>query len=205
MMEIRVVKPCLPQPDIKEILRYSGVRGEDDGVRLEIERLLPGLEKAVKPAACYAELSVSFADCEVRLGNIAVRSRSLSKLLSGADRAIIFAVTVGVGLDREIARLGATSPARQLLADAFGTERVEAACDWLCERFKAEYRGLPLSARFSAGYGDVPLELQRDIFALLDCPRRIGLTLNESLLMSPSKSVTAIVGISRGKDFLAQG
>ena len=73
------------------------------------------------------------------------------------------------------------------------------------ERFKAEYRGLPLSARFSAGYGDVPLELQRDIFALLDCPRRIGLTLNESLLMSPSKSVTAIVGISRGKDFLAQG
>ncbi len=128
MMEIRVVKPCLPQPDIKEILRYSGVRGEDEGVRLEIERLLPGLEKAVKPAACYAELSVSLADCEVRLGNIAVRSRSLSKLLSGADRAIIFAVTVGVGLDREIARLGAMSPARTTTSAPLGSRPSRFPC-----------------------------------------------------------------------------
>ena len=52
-----------------------------------------------------------------------------------------------------------------------------------------------LKPRFSPGYGDLPLEMQRDIFRVLDCSRKIGLTLNESLLMSPSKSVTAIVGI----------
>ena len=50
--------------------------------------------------------------------------------------------------------------------------------------------------RFSAGYGDLPLGVQREIFAALDCPKHIGLTLNDSLLMSPTKSVTAIVGIS---------
>ena len=38
--------------------------------------------------------------------------------------------------------------------------------------------------------------VQKDIFKVLDCERKIGLTLNESLLMSPSKSVTAIVGIA---------
>jgi len=38
--------------------------------------------------------------------------------------------------------------------------------------------------------------MQRDIFAVLDCPRKIGLSLNGSLLMSPSKSVTAIIGIA---------
>ena len=46
------------------------------------------------------------------------------------------------------------------------------------------------------GYGDLPLALQKDIFRVLDCPKRIGLTLNESLLMSPSKSVTALIGVS---------
>ena len=49
--------------------------------------------------------------------------------------------------------------------------------------------------RFSPGYGDLPIEIQKDIFRALDCPRRIGLTLNENLLMSPTKSVSAIIGI----------
>lgn len=198
MMEIRVVKPSLAPHDIKEILRYAGVRGEDMSLWRETELLLPSLDKVIKPAACYAELSVAVIGDEVRLGSITVRSRSLKELLSGAERAIVFAVTAGVGLDREIARLGATSPARQLLADAYGAERIEAACDWLCEKFKEEHPDSSLTRRFSAGYGDVPLELQSEIFAILDCPRKIGLTLNESLLMSPSKSVTAIVGI-KGK------
>jgi cobalamin-dependent methionine synthase I len=60
---------------------------------------------------------------------------------------------------------------------------------------RQEAMGSSLTQRFSAGYGDLPLELQRDIFGALDCQRKIGVTLNESLLMSPSKSVSAIVGI----------
>ena len=59
-----------------------------------------------------------------------------------------------------------------------------------------ENKHLFLRSRFSPGYGDLGLEMQKDIFAVLDCPRKIGLSLNESLLMSPSKSVTAIIGIS---------
>ena len=51
------------------------------------------------------------------------------------------------------------------------------------------------SPGFSPGYGDLPLDLQREIFAALDCPKRIGVSLNESLLMSPSKSVSAIIGL----------
>ena len=53
--------------------------------------------------------------------------------------------------------------------------------------------------------GDVPLAVQRDIFSVLDCPRQIGLSLNDSLLMSPSKSVTAFVGLSDGGDGPAGG
>jgi cobalamin-dependent methionine synthase I len=54
---------------------------------------------------------------------------------------------------------------------------------------------MALRPRFSPGYGDLPLELQTNLFKVLDCQHFIGLTLNDSMLMSPSKSVTAIVGL----------
>ena len=81
---------------------------------------------------------------------------------------------------------------------AIGAERIESLCDAFCAEREAE--GLRLRPRFSPGYGDLPLELQRDLFRGLDCSRKIGLTLNESLLMSPSKSVTAIAGIVGGAE-----
>ena len=66
-------------------------------------------------------------------------------------------------------------------------------CNELAETYATE--GLSLRPRFSPGYGDFPLEAQESVFKALDCHRKIGLALNDSLLMSPSKSVTAIVGL----------
>lgn len=63
-------------------------------------------------------------------------------------------------------------------------------------RRQAQAAGGDTRPRFSPGYGDLPLALQRDIFHALDCARKIGLTLNDSLMMSPAKSVTAIIGIT---------
>jgi 5-methyltetrahydrofolate--homocysteine methyltransferase len=59
--------------------------------------------------------------------------------------------------------------------------------------------GESLRPRFSAGYGDLPLEYQKKIFDLLDPHTQIGLTLNDSYLMSPSKSVTALIGVEKIK------
>ena len=194
-MEIKIFKPTLPPPNVREILRYAGAVGDNSELSREVEALLPSLSRVISPAACYAELPVSVCGEEVAIGSLRVNSKSLSARMRGAGRAVLFAVTLGISLDREIMRLGAISPAKQLFADAFGAERIESGCDALCFELEKIYGEGRVLKRFSAGYGDVPLELQRDIFAILDCPRKIGLTLNESLLMSPSKSVTAIVGI----------
>ena len=110
--------------------------------------------------------------------------------------AIIFAATVGLAPDRLVARNLVSSPTRALVFDAIGAERIESLCDAFCEDIKAKIGNeKKLRPRFSAGYGDLDIEVQRDIFRLLDCPKNIGLTLTESLLMTPSKSVTAIIGI----------
>ena len=84
-----------------------------------------------------------------------------------------------------------------LAVSALGSERVEALCDEFCNRLATEKgEGVKVYQRFSPGYGDLPLEVQRDIFALLSPERAIGVTLGDGLLMSPTKSVSAIIGIS---------
>ena len=109
----------------------------------------------------------------------------------------MMAATIGLELDRRIARSERFSPSKALLLQALGAERVEALCDTFCSDFKAQVcpEGNTITRRFSPGYGDLQLEAQIDFFRLLDCSRQIGVSLNSSLLMSPSKSVTAIFGI----------
>jgi hypothetical protein len=126
-------------------------------------------------------------------------SVSLRRWLRGCDRAALFAVTAGVGMDQLIRRAQVISPVHGLLMHAIGAERVEAACDLMMERIAAAYPDLDLCPRFSPGYGDLPLALQRDVFRPLPCERLLGLTLTEAYLMQPGKSVTALVGL-KGRD-----
>lgn len=193
MSTVTVLTPRLPEVDKREVLRYAGVRGEGAEYTELINELCDKISPRLSPRACYTVLPVSVCRGLVTLGEISVSSSSLSELLSKCSRAIVFAATLGIEADRALLRLGAVSPSRQLMADALCTERIEALCDSLCLGLLGE--GMRLTRRYSPGYGDLPLELQREIFSILDCKRKIGLTLNESLLMSPSKSVTAILGV----------
>ena len=197
MSTVIIHTPALPEVDKRELLRYAGVRGDGREYTKLVDELCAAICPRLAPRACYAVLPVSYLGGTVSLGGISVRSDSLATLLSESTQAVIFAATLGIEADRALLRLGAVSPARQLMANALCTERIEALCDSLCLELgdKLSEEGLRLTRRYSPGYGDLPLDFQRDIFSLLDCKRKIGLTLNESLLMSPSKSVTAIMGI----------
>ena len=110
---------------------------------------------------------------------------------------MVFCATVGVGIDRIIAKYNRLSPAKAVLLQALGSERVEALCDALCGEIALSVadEGLECTRRFSPGYGDLPLDLQREIFTSLECTRRIGVTIGDNLFMTPTKSVTAIFGI----------
>ena len=104
---------------------------------------------------------------------------------------------MGPAVDRLIIKHGAVSPLKSLMAEAAGNERIESVCDEFVRGFSEELSGSGkrLLRRFSPGYGDLDLGIQKDLMALLDTQRKIGLTLNASMLMSPSKSVTAVAGI----------
>ena len=192
-MTVKVREYSAPEINKKEIHRYAGERSATDS----LSPIIDGCLGEILPKLCYkvafCEVDVSIAENEVDLSFVRVSSKALAKNLSGCDRAIIFAATVGLAPDRLVTRNLVCSPTKALVFDAIGAERIESLCNAFCEDMRKD--GKILRPRFSAGYGDLPIEVQKDIFRLLDCPKNIGLTLGESLLMTPSKSVTAIVGI----------
>lgn len=189
-MSVSVKSYAAPPIDTREVFRYArcpkpGEREEEllAAVRAEVEDKL-------SYRVCWCELPLKVCGDECSVGEMLLRSASLAKALEGCDRAVVFAATIGLELDRALIKYNRLDAAKALFLQALGAERVEALCDAFC----AEFEGAKM--RFSPGYGDLALDTQRALFALLDCPRKLGLTLNESLLMSPSKSVTAIMGLA---------
>lgn len=173
----------LPPFDKREILRYAGVQGEADEKTLALlQECLQACEGAFSYRACYLTLSKTelFA-----LLPLAKESLAFAKFLDGKDEAVLFAATVGLGVDRLIHRYASVSPVKALLFQAIGAERIETLCEAFCKE-------LGLKKRFSPGYADLALETQRGIFAALGCEKRLGISLTDSLLMTPTKSVTAI-------------
>ena len=124
-----------------------------------------------------------------------IHSKSLINNLKDCDEVIVFAATAGLMIDRLIAKYAVISPVRSLMLHSIGAERVEALCDSFCDKIATELK-CNLAPRFSPGYGDLPLVLQKDILHLLNANNTIGIGLNTSLLLSPTKSVTAFAGIT---------
>lgn len=187
----------------REILRYMrcGSAGSEMDPLLDscLSELLPQLVYKV----CWRISDIgSAADPQAGsplfdLGFIKTDSRDLRRNLQDCKKLVFFAATIGLAPDRLIAKYGRLSPSRALCMQAIGAERIESLCDAFCQEIAAQYApaGYQTRPRFSPGYGDFPLEAQKAFFQALDCPRRIGLSLNDSLLMSPSKSVTALLGL----------
>lgn len=191
-----ILSKTYPQPQFceKEILRYAGCKRMNSEISALLKSCLDEAESKLTYSVCYRELPVVINDDICDFDAFSVRSKNLAQNLKDCKSVIIFAATIGVEIDRLIAKYGRISPSKALMFQAIGAERIEALCDTFCTDIAIE-RNATLKPRFSPGYGDLPLDVQKDLFSLLDCSRRIGLSLNNSLLMSPSKSVTAFAGI----------
>lgn len=183
----------LPPVDTREALRYAGVTESTPEMNALLQECMQLCQNILTPRVCYRFYPVTRQD-GLDLGFAKTKSSALRRNLAGCEEIVLFAATIGLEMDRLIARYAHLSPSKSVMLQAIGAERIES----LCDAFENELirQGHELGTRFSPGYGDLPLELQRDIFAALDCPKHIGVSLNESLLMSPSKSVSAIIGLN---------
>lgn len=181
----------------KEALRYMGISKvtANDGLEELYLSCLTDFLKAVKYKACYRKTDIIFkGDGVIDLGFGEFKSCHLERNLEGCKKAYIFAATTGTDVDRLILRLSKTSPSKAVIADTIGSAAIEDFCDILNAKLKEEGECKP---RFSCGYGDFSIENQKNILEFLDAYKKLGISLSESFMMTPKKSVTAIVGIKR--------
>ena len=115
----------------------------------------------------------------------------------GESDVVFLCGTIGAEFDAWQRRLSVLSAADALLSQQIGLDAVEAVMDEVEKEVKVKVgdEGLKLKPRRSPGYGDLPLSLSRTILDELDAPRKIGVSITDSNLLVPSKSVTAICEI----------
>lgn len=161
-----------------------------DAVSQCLQRLL-GI---CRPRYCCAKTSVSLKGEQVILDFASTKSKNLAKNLDGCSEAYVMAVTLGIEADRYINTLGVLSKAQAFVADAISSALAEAAADYVSLVLGAEHS---IRARYSPGYGDLNLNIQKELLAYLNADKLIGIKLGDNLLMTPRKSITAFSGIER--------
>ena len=188
--------------NIKEVERYLGYRGmpvTDEKMKTAIEECIREMQEMITPREIHKTFDI-IRDIEgLEFAGIRLNGGNLDRNLKGCNEIVMMAVTIGPEPDRLVRRAELRDMLRAYIYQAVGAAMVEGWCDEVNEliRREAAERGLFTRPRFSPGYGDFPLQVQKDFEKVLNMPKAIGVSLSDSLLMTPTKSITAVIGLSK--------
>ena len=185
----------LPFPEVNENELRARLGCPAESVSI-IPKCLNELKKCVSVRFSYRFCDIKRTENGIDLGFGEITSKNLIANLGSCEKAAAFAVTLGSETDRLLIKLGKLMPSEQFVTDAIASALAETACD---EAEKLIFGGKGHTPRFSPGYGDLPLELQKPLLSFLNAEKTVGITLSPSLLMTPTKSITAIAGIVNEK------
>ena len=192
------IHTLLTKPSMEEIARYMRMGASaPDGILAErIHALLELTVSAIRPACIWRRFPI--LDGSIGSSHLQfAASGSLAAHLEGCRDAYLVCGTIGTGFDALQRKASATSASDSLILQAIGAAMIENLMDSAENEIRKELaEGESLTPRYSPGYGDFPLDAQRALLDLLDTPRRIGVSLTGALLMTPSKSVSAVIGIT---------
>ena len=190
----------LTSADTRQVLRYMGTPPEqtDEALVALVQDCDRALREAVQPRWLSLTAGIAFEAEGVRLDSgLLLPGRDILTHLAGCDRVVLFCATLGAEADRLIRTAQCTDVLRALALDCTASDLVEQLCDRAEQTLHAALPGCHFPYRYSPGYGDLPIALNACILDLLDAPRKLGLCVTDSGLLTPRKSVTALLGVSR--------
>ncbi len=187
--------------DYRETLRYLGYKNQaaDAAVLALVGQCWEELDRTASPRSFWREYPLTAAGDEIDAGVFKTKSGALGRNLRGCEKILVFAASLGAGVDLLLQRYEKLQMSKAVVMQAAAAAYLEDYCDSVNEELRQRYKaeGLYLRPRFSPGYGDFSLECQPAIVAALEAGKRVGITLTDSLLMAPSKSVTAVIGVGQ--------
>ena len=186
--------------DSDEILRYLGHKGQsvDENTNQLIRECIDEIQKDFGGRYVYNIYDIDIQKDTIKLLNTAISlpGISISHQLKGCTKCILMAVTLGNNIDRMIRYYMKEHISKGIIYDACSTVFVEALCDFVeVEMSNSLDDKNSLTTRFSPGYGDLPISIQPEILEVLNAYKKIGLAVNESFILTPRKSITAVIGI----------
>ncbi len=125
--------------------------------------------------------------------------KAATSFFEGADEVLIAIQTIGFGLEKESARLFEENEMLEgMVLDGCGTVALDEALELLRGMVVKQVsdRSLQTGHNLCPGGFQIPLEAQKILFSLLD-GGEIGVTLGDSLVMSPAKSHTLVIPVGQ--------
>ncbi len=188
-----------------EAMRYMGLGPGNSTPNKPIEDIINKCEaqllRTIRPLYTYTifDIKENEDNIEVIGTPLLLTGNSIKLHLKGCTKVVLLAATLGIEADKAIKRCQISDLTEALATDSLASAAIEQVCNAAEEEIKDKVAPLNMTWRFSPGYGDLPLDLQRSFLAVLNAQKRIGLTITDSLIMLPSKSVTAIIGLSENE------
>jgi cobalamin-dependent methionine synthase I len=220
------MKLTINDKEVLRYLGYRGAEA-DERVSSLIAELIDLFSANVIPKNVYGIWDCKIDSSSVTFGGMTVKSENLACHLANCRQIVLLAATLGTQADTLIRRLSVQDMEKAVIAQALCAAILESYCDSITDEIalhhaetlrrkekKESYKSsqnLCASAhpretlfreikypttRFSPGYGDFDIAYQKDILNLLNSSR-IGLTLTEGYMLTPTKSVTAVIGFSK--------
>jgi len=194
---MRMVSARLTEIPRNEVLHYLGYPGGplEEQIETELNQCRELILKTARPRLTY---KICALDADKMPQGILFRpeGKDIRALLDESRRVVLFAATLGNEVEQLLRRKQVQNMADALILDSCASAAIENVCDNFCADLQGELSNTYLTDRFSPGYGDFPFTQQRELCAVLDIGRKIGVSLSDSGLMIPQKSVTALIGIA---------
>ena len=184
-----------------EVLRYLGYKNQvlDKVTNDLIDELMDEMRSLIKARYIYRFFNIRKEKDKICIfnSNFSIAGEDIRKHLDKSEVCILMAVTLGNSVDEKIRYYEKISMTKALILDACATTAIEELCDRICEELEevVQNENNTLTSRYSPGYGDLSIDIQKRFLAMLSAEKSIGLTASSNSILIPRKSVTAIVGV----------
>lgn len=187
----------------KEALRYLGYGNNTPNKKISsiVDECEKQLLSIMQPKFLYSIFDIAIkSDCiEVIDTNLILKGNDIINHLEGCSNLAIMCCTLSFGVDKLIRQYQVSDMTRAVICDSLSSASIEQVCDYVEQEIKQKYPDMYQTFRYSAGYGDLSIDIQKDILDLLQAQKKIGLCTTESSILTPKKSVTAFIGLSKNQ------
>ena len=191
--------------DLNEVLRYLGYKNNmtvDKDLIQRTEEIAQMCKNEVSPLYTYAFFDIEKGESiKVSGTDILLCGADIRKHLENSERCALLSSTLGSVAEQKLLFWQKKSMTDAIIFDACCDSLIENVTDRAEEEIRnlAENEGYKLTTRYSPGYGDLALDIQKNILSVLSADKRIGLSVTETNILLPRKSITAVIGLERRK------